>query len=190
MRAKSLIHLSLVCGMALVAGCRGPDTELVTPLSVVNWYPSGSATCVARETGVWVTLSAGVVESSFTAESPGLFGPNPTGGNDEVQVAATRTYDAGTATVKLVPDLSLTFDTVYVVRMAAGIAAEDGATFTTAVSSTFRTLPQSGCAVGPACKVDADCAPKRCSVTGACVNQCAVPDDCPAGFACNADTCQ
>ncbi len=60
----------------------------------------------------------------------------------------------------------------------------------TPVASTFDTLPQSGCAGNLACMVDADCAPQICSVTGVCVDDCALSEDCPDPQVCNAGACQ
>jgi hypothetical protein len=70
------------------------------------------------------------------------------------------------------------------------IESGSGGTFNTEVESSFTTLPQSGCASGLACRVDAHCHPQLCSVTGVCVNACAVPEDCLAGQICVAESCE
>ena len=38
--------------IAALAGCRAPETELVAPIAVANWYPSGNRPCVDRETEI------------------------------------------------------------------------------------------------------------------------------------------
>jgi hypothetical protein len=168
---------------AALAACEGPVTEIVAPLAVLNWYPSGNATCVPRETGVWVTFSQPVVEETLTDASIGLFqGITP--------VLAARGYDPDTWTVEIFPDPPLEFGTVYEVRLQPEITAEAGGSFHTVVASSFSTLPQTGCASAFACHVDAQCSPQLCSVTGACVDECAVPEDCPPGQVCVTDSCQ
>ena len=39
------------------------------------------------------------------------------------------------------------------------------------------------------CLGDRDCEPQRCSVTGICVDGCAVPEDCPPGQVCAGGGC-
>jgi hypothetical protein len=129
---------------AALAACEGPVTEIVAPLAVLNWYPSGNATCVPRETGVWVTFSQPVVEETLTDASIGLFqGITP--------VLAARGYDPDTWTVEIFPDPPLEFGTVYEVRLQPEITAEAGGSFHTVVASSFSTLPQTGCASAFAC---------------------------------------
>ena len=167
---------------ALVA-CEGPVTDVLVPLAVVNWYPSGNATCVPRETEVWVTFSEPVVAETLTDETVALF-------LDGEAVAAARAYDPETWTVHLAPGELLEPDTTYEVLLQPEITAEAGGSFDTEVRSAFSTLPQAGCASARACHTDLDCEPQLCSVTGACVDECAVTEDCPDDRDCVAGVCQ
>ncbi|OGR11782.1 MAG: hypothetical protein A2341_02545 [Deltaproteobacteria bacterium RIFOXYB12_FULL_58_9] len=171
-----------VIGTLPFFGCEGPTTDIVVPLGIINWYPSGGAICVPRETGVWLTFSEPVVVETLTESSANL-----SGGVDAVAVA--REYDDETATLWLQPTDVLRFGTGYTITLSAGIAALSGGELTTSVTSEFQTLPQSGCALGLICRVDADCDPRICSVTGVCVEECAVPEDCPPGQVCLSDAC-
>ncbi|MEE8410637.1 MAG: Ig-like domain-containing protein [Myxococcota bacterium] len=145
--------------------------------------PSGNATCVPRETGIWVTFSQPVLEGSLTSETIGIYeGTTP--------VPSLRELDHDTATVHLLPSDTLAFGTSYSVELTIDVEAEAGGMLPTSVSSPFGTLSRAGCAGNLACMVDADCPAQICSATGVCVDECAVPEDCPDPQVCNAGTCQ
>ncbi len=172
----------LIVGLALVAACEAPGTELLVPLRVINWYPSGNAACVPRDTGIFVTFSEPLAAGSVTAETIALLeGTTP--------VPGRLAYAPDTATVSLWPDAGLTWATGYVVRLAPELAAEGGALLGVAVESRFTVQPQLGCLEGLECLSDRDCEPRRCSVTGVCVDGCAVAEDCPPGQLCAGGTC-
>ena len=131
----------LVILVALTAACEAPGTELLVPLTVLNWYPSGNATCVPRDTGVFVSFSVALRPETVTEQSVQLFeGATP--------VPAIMSHDADTATIVLWPVGGLRWQTVYDVRVDASLEALFGATLGTAVQSRFSTQPQLGCLGG------------------------------------------
>jgi hypothetical protein len=169
--------------VAALAACKGPETELLEPLVVANWYPSGNAACVDRETAIWVTFSEPLEPASLDAAATLSVGSE--------SVAVGLTSDAEAGTLSLAPEAPLAFGSVHTVTLAKTIRAASGEELGVDVTSRFLTIPQSGCAGGVECFVDAECSGGDiCSVTGACVSGCADARDCPIGLSCSAGTCQ
>ncbi len=170
-------------------GCEGPQSEVREVLSVTNWYPSGGANCVPRETNIWITFSQPLSSDTITDSSIELLDGNSV-------VPASREYDPLTRTVRLSPDAILDFDTSYRIQLDASLATEaqeseaQSITLSTGVTNEFTTIAQTGCADGLTCLVDADCGSQICSVTGVCVDTCAVAEDCvDSAHICTAGEC-
>ena len=95
--------------------------------------PAPLATGIAPGVIVRATFNRAVNASTITSSNVTL---KTAGGST---VASTIAYDATTRTVSLTPNSSLAVSSTYTVRLAAAIAATDGATLGSDVSWTFTT---------------------------------------------------
>ncbi len=170
----------MVCSLA---ACASPETRVIDVVSVINWYPSGNATCIPTDTEIWITFSASLEESSITDSTVLL-------SRDSVAVTVERTYFADTATVHLLPTGALDYGADYLIQLDPQLTSVDGDELGVQVESTFHTVPQQGCSGALDCLVDNDCTAQICSVVGLCVDECVVPEDCGGSQTCVAGSCQ
>ncbi len=159
------------------------QAPLIEPLAVANWYPSGNAPCVERETAVWITFTEPLDATSIAGAVSLMVGAR--------ELAVALEIDAEAATIALTPAALLDFGTVHTVELAPEIRAAGGEELGAIVTSRFRTIPQEGCAGAVECLVDNDCpSGSLCSVTSRCVSGCADDRDCALGLSCGGGTCQ
>lgn len=183
MRSSTSKWIGVVLAAALLAGCDGPHTQLIEALSIVNWYPSGSAPCVPRDTEIWVTFSEALDPQTVTDENIVL-------SMGSQNVASTVDYAEDNWTIQITPDTELSFGRVYEIALHKQLRGMSGTSFSTEIISAFRTVPQTGCAADAECLVDRDCASSEiCSVTSACTTGCIVDADCSGGQSCIAGSC-
>jgi hypothetical protein len=102
-------------------------------LSVSNKVPAPLATGIAPGVIVRATFNRAVNASTITSTNVTL---KTSGGST---VASTVAYDATTKTVSITPTSTLAVSSTYTVKLAAAIAATDGATLGSDVTWTFTT---------------------------------------------------
>ena len=134
-------------GSCLLTGCEDRDAVFVEQLAIVNINPSHGAVGIGYDTDITVTFSdvldvstvtsANMCLTADSAPPPDATSPCSTG----TPVPATVTYDAQTASARLVPTDDLLPDERYTLHLTPALASPETGALAAPVSASFRTIP-------------------------------------------------